>query len=284
MNKKLLLFAIFINGIVLFGQSGGFIPYYIEVSEINKLPAIPEKKIAALEGLQVKWDTLLPQELMRLGFLKYQSLNDVNLDVKELILAHALGVNIYEYDSEIANAMDILDLKSCDTCSFSVQNASNLQLIDALSLIDQKIRVNQQLYVSTLSTFDKPIFEIVKQRELLKFSNSGYKQFDVLLIYLHAGQYLQEDSTGATQHLWGLLESGELSPYLYAQIIDRWHWDIYGIQLFGSIGNIIDDTYELIAPLLGADSTVLNHRRKAIGLAALEEQLSWEGILNIKYK
>jgi hypothetical protein len=111
---------------------------------------------------------------------------------------------------------------------------------------------------------------------LLSFKNSGYAQMEALIIALHGSSYFKKDTLQVKNYLIDLVKLGELDPAYCAMILDRYHYDLYGYQIYGKVRNLVNGEYIFVAPFLNPEK--IDENRKNIGLLPIEEELRYEGI------
>lgn len=219
-----------------------------------------------------KYGTIPPYGYQSLARL-YDQINEKDSVIKYLNLALKMGA---ELDNDIRKAYDLPKLSVCDTCHFNVNNMGKAKLVLYMQSIDASIR--KKGFDNLILNKDIDELNVAKlfEENLLAFQNSGYAQFEALVIALHGSFYYKQDTLGLKNYLIGLVKNGELEPSYCAMILDRYYYDLYGYQIYGKVREIKHDEYVFIAPFIAPDR--INENRKAIGLLPIEEDLRYEGI------
>jgi hypothetical protein len=272
----IIVFCFFQIGNVCYSQndSTDFTNYYYEVGVlIGDESLSPLTKLEMLDSIEIKYGKLLPNEIKYKGILfdKLSISDSVHLYLEK---ATRLGVNITE--EFLSEKYEFCRLSLDEDCFFNTAHRSQLNLLETVHEFDQVIRVNniysylpeeKRVFLDSLNT------AVILDHDLLKFSNTGYRQIIAVWTLYHSDIY-EQDSLKITQYLLELVSKGELHPYYAAHLIDYWSEIYHGFQVYGTLGFIDGKLFQFDIPFLHGDVEKINSLRKKIGLVNIMRSIN----------
>ncbi len=248
-------------------------PYYLQTMRIsNSLSMDNAEKVEAFKEVEEEFNGLLASQNYQMAIL-YDKMD--KKDSARIYLKKAVNAGFEPYDKEYLETYNLQNPKE-DSSYFAKRNQGKAQMAFHISKIDQSIRGRNRKFCA-MRTIDSINVNKILDENLLAFSNSGWAQINAVFVCNHGWRVFKKNQKEIAKYLKSLVINGELHPDIYIRLIDRWHWDIDGYQIYGTIGNVREGKFLFVAPLLEPDK--INEYRAEIGALSLEESLDWEGLI-----